>query len=67
MPLYQYECTSCGESFERRRRFNDAGSVSCPNGHDTTRRVLSAPAIVFKGSGFYVNDSRSGHKKGKDD
>jgi putative FmdB family regulatory protein len=59
MPIYEYECLNCGITFEKRQSFSDAPKAECPNGHSETRRLLAAPAIVFKGSGFYVNDSKS--------
>lgn len=59
MPIYEYECLRCGITFEKRQSFSDAPKADCPNGHSETRRLLAAPAIVFKGSGFYVNDSKS--------
>jgi putative FmdB family regulatory protein len=58
MPIYEYECLTCGAMFEKRQTFSDPPKANCPNGHPDTRRLLAAPAIVFKGSGFYVNDSR---------
>lgn len=59
MPIYEYECLQCGITFEKRQSFHDEPKAECPNGHSETRRLLAAPAIVFKGSGFYVNDSKS--------
>jgi len=59
MPIYEYECLTCGAHFEKRQRFSDPPQAECPNGHQETRRLLAAPTIVFKGSGFYVTDSRS--------
>lgn len=59
MPIYEYECLTCGVTFEKRQSFSDEPVAECPNGHSDTRRLLSAPAIVFKGSGFYINDSRA--------
>jgi len=58
MPIYEYECLTCGTIFEKRKNFSDDPQTDCPNGHGDTRRLLSAPAIVFKGSGFYINDSK---------
>ncbi len=58
MPIYEYECLDCGTVFEKRQSFSDEPKADCPNGHSDTRRLLAAPAIVFKGSGFYINDSR---------
>ncbi|GAB4433961.1 MAG: zinc ribbon domain-containing protein [Anaerolineae bacterium] len=63
MPIYEYECITCGTTFEKRQSFSDAPVADCPNGHSDTRRLLSAPAIVFKGSGFYINDSKSASKQ----
>ena len=59
MPIYEYECLTCGTTFEKRQSFSEEPRADCPNGHEKTRRLLSAPAIVFKGSGFYINDSKS--------
>ena len=58
MPIYEYECLTCGTTFEKRQSFNEPPEADCPQGHGETRRLLSAPAIVFKGSGFYINDSK---------
>ena len=67
MPIYEYECLTCGTTFEKRQSFSEPAKADSPNGHSETRRLISSPAIVFKGSGFYVNDSRNGgngkHKK----
>jgi putative FmdB family regulatory protein len=60
MPIYEYECLTCGNVFEKRQSFSEIPVASCPNGHSETRRRLSTPAIVFKGSGFYVTDNKSG-------
>ena len=62
MPIYEYECLTCGVIFEKRQSFNDEPKANCPNGHAETRRLLAAPAIVFKGSGIYINDSKSNSK-----
>jgi putative FmdB family regulatory protein len=64
MPIYEYECLTCGTQFEKRQSFSDAPVAECPNGHDDTRRLLATPTIVFKGSGFYVTDNRSKAKNG---
>lgn len=58
MPIYEYECLTCGLKFEKRQSFSDEPQADCPNGHSNTRRLLATPAIVFKGSGFYVTDSK---------
>ncbi len=59
MPIYEYECLECGAHFDLRQSHNPRAAVSpiaCPNGHKSVRRLLSRPAIIFKGSGFYVTD-----------
>ena len=58
MPIYVYYCETCGARFERMQSFSDTSIPTCPNGHTTVRRVFSPPAIHFKGSGWYITDSR---------
>lgn len=59
MPVYSFVCPVCGSHFEQRMSFQaDNHNIHCPNGHDGVRRVFSVPSVVFKGSGFYVTDSR---------
>ena len=61
MPLYEFSCQTCGRTFERVLPLDaDPSEVHCPSGHRKARRVYSAPSVVFKGSGFYVTDHRSG-------
>jgi putative FmdB family regulatory protein len=57
MPIYEYECLKCGAHFDRLQRFGDPAPEFCPNGHPQVHRLLSQPAIIFKGSGFYVTDN----------
>jgi putative FmdB family regulatory protein len=60
MPVYNYVCDECGAQFDQYLPFQDAGKkVSCPKGHAHTRKIISAPSVVFKGSGFYVTDHRN--------
>ncbi|HET6294673.1 MAG TPA: FmdB family zinc ribbon protein [Kribbella sp.] len=59
MPTYQYQCTECGNSLEVRQSFTDDALTVCPNCDGTLRKVFNAVGVVFKGSGFYRNDSRS--------
>jgi putative FmdB family regulatory protein len=60
MPVYEFQCEICGEVFEILGSINGSRSeVTCPRGHSQVHRLYSAPTIIFKGSGFYVNDSRS--------
>ena len=64
MPIYEYECEVCACRFELRRRFDeDERSPCCPQCQGTVRRLFSPPAIIFKGSGFYVTDNRSDSKR----
>ena len=68
MPLYEYECDACGERFERIQKFSDPHVEVCPNcGKKTVRKLVSSPAIQFKGSGWYITDyARKGAKEAKD-
>jgi putative FmdB family regulatory protein len=57
MPLYEYQCSACAHRFERIVKFSDAPLKTCPQcGKQTVEQLISAPAIQFKGSGWYVND-----------
>ncbi|MEU7323218.1 FmdB family zinc ribbon protein [Streptomyces griseoviridis] len=58
MPTYQYQCTECGEGLEAVQKFTDDALTECPTCHGRLKKVFSAVGIVFKGSGFYRNDSR---------
>ena len=60
MPTYQYACTDCGEQLEVVQSFSDDALTECPVCGGRLRKVFSAVGVVFKGSGFYRNDSRSG-------
>ena len=62
MPTYQYVCTECGTPLEVVQSFTDAALVECPTCGGRLRKVFSAVGVVFKGSGFYRNDSRSEKK-----
>ena len=57
MPLYEYECEVCGQRFERIHKFSDPPITVCVHcGKSPVRKLLSSPAIQFKGSGFYITD-----------
>jgi putative FmdB family regulatory protein len=58
VPTYQYACTACGEKHEAVQSFTDAPLTECPACGGQLRKVFSAVGVVFKGSGFYKNDSR---------
>ena len=71
MPTYEYRCDSCRRRYERRESFSAPSTHACERcGKGTATRILHAPTVVFKGSGFYVNDSRkseSGSSKSSGD
>jgi putative FmdB family regulatory protein len=58
MPIYEYECKKCGHRFDVMQSFSDPPIKTCGNNgcRGRVRKVLSPPAIIFKGSGFYVTD-----------
>jgi putative FmdB family regulatory protein len=58
MPTYEYECQSCHERVEAVQRFTDSALTTCEFCGGELRKIFSAVGIVFKGSGFYKNDSR---------
>jgi putative FmdB family regulatory protein len=58
MPLFEYQCESCGVRFERLQRKRDAALSECPECGGAVRRLIQPPGIIFKGSGFYVTDNR---------
>ena len=60
MPLYEYECFLCQHRFEKIRRVANASDVDCPECGGSVRRLLGAPALQFKGSGWYVTDYGKG-------
>jgi putative FmdB family regulatory protein len=60
VPTYQYRCTACDHQFEAVQSFSDASLTTCPACSGALRKVFSSVGIVFKGSGFYRTDSRSG-------
>ena len=56
MPLYEYECKKCHHRFERLQKFSDPHVKKCPKCGGPIEQVISAPAVQFKGSGWYVTD-----------
>jgi putative FmdB family regulatory protein len=57
MPLYEYRCSACDHTFERIVKFSDPPLKTCPKcGKETVHQVIHAPAVQFKGSGWYVSD-----------
>jgi putative FmdB family regulatory protein len=68
MPLYEYECKTCGHRFERIQKFSDPMVKKCPDCGGKVEQMISAPAVQFKGSGWYVTDyaKRSGSSSSSD-
>ncbi len=77
MPLYEYECKKCGHRFEKIQKFSDRMVKKCPECGGVVEQMISAPAVQFKGSGWYVTDyakksgssasSEGGNKEAKKD
>lgn len=76
MPLYEYQCDQCAHRFEVIQKFSDAPIAVCPKCGGPVQKLLSSPAIQFKGSGFYLTDygrgtspkeTKSGDKAAKSD
>lgn len=64
MPVYEYECSACGGRFEAVQKYSDAPLTACRTcGEEGVRKVLSTPAFVLKGSGWYVTDYASPDRK----
>jgi putative FmdB family regulatory protein len=56
MPLYEYQCQKCSHRFERIQKFSDPPVKKCPECGGKVEQLVSAPAVQFKGSGWYVTD-----------
>ena len=67
MPLYEYQCEACTHRFEQIRRFSDPPLTSCPRCSGSVRKLVSSPAIQFKGTGWYVTDYAKQDKKDRSD
>jgi len=62
MPLYEYQCKKCGHRFERIQKFSDKLLKKCPECGGALEQLISAPAVRFKGAGWYVTDyAKKGH------
>ena len=66
MPLYEYQCKKCHSLMERIQKFSDAPLTTCPHCGGELEQLLSAPAVQFKGSGWYVTDYARSSSKGGD-
>jgi len=60
MPIYLYECDSCGLRFEKMQRMTEEPLTDCPECEGQIHRVIQPVGVIFKGSGFYVTDNRKG-------
>ena len=56
MPLYEYQCDTCGHRFERIQKYSDPPVETCPVDGGPVKKLLSSPAIQFKGTGWYITD-----------
>jgi putative FmdB family regulatory protein len=65
MPLYEYKCKKCGHRFERIQSYSAADPTECPVCQGEVERLISAPAVQFKGSGFYSTDYAAKPAAGK--
>ena len=60
MPIYEYECGECCFRFEMKQGFDEEPEAICPQCQGRVRRVFHSTPVIFKGSGFYITDSRKG-------
>src|SRR5688572_26483160 len=65
MPLYEYQCEACSHRFERIQKFSDPPIETCPTCGGAVRKLISSPAIQFKGSGWYITDYKKSSGDGK--
>ena len=63
MPLYEYQCTACGKLTEKRQKFSDPEITDCPHCGGHLERTITAPAVQFKGGGWYADLYSKGVKK----
>lgn len=65
MPLYEYQCEACAHRFERIQKYSDPPVETCPSCGGQVKKLLSSPAIQFKGSGWYITDYARKSSDGK--
>ncbi len=58
MPIYLYQCDTCGVRFERRQHISESPLEDCPECDGHVRRIIQPVGVIFKGSGFYITDNR---------
>jgi len=61
MPIYEYQCEKCRKRFEKLQKITDKPCKKCPSCDGPLRKLISSPAIQFKGSGFYITDYAKKH------
>jgi putative FmdB family regulatory protein len=66
MPIYEYQCQDCGQRTEALQRMSDPPLTTCPHCNGPLKKLISAPAFQFKGSGWYVTDYAKGGSAGKE-
>ncbi|CAA9545481.1 MAG: hypothetical protein AVDCRST_MAG59-1249 [uncultured Thermomicrobiales bacterium] len=67
MPTYAYQCQACAHAFDAFQKFSDDPLTVCPECQGRIRRVIHPTPVVFKGSGWYITDSKNGGTNGKSD
>ncbi len=68
MPVYRYACPDCGYTFEQQQKFTDPPVMQCPRcGKQNVYRLVNRVAVAFKGSGWYITDSKSERSKQTDE
>lgn len=67
MPIYEYQCETCGHRVELIQKHSDPPLAECPKCHSAVKKLIAAPALQFKGSGWYITDySAKGKEKSAD-
>ena len=66
MPTYEYQCKTCGHQFEQAQRFSDPPLTECPKCSGAVRRMIFPAGVIFKGSGWYITDSRKSSADAKE-
>lgn len=64
MPTYEYQCKTCGHQFEQFQRYSDPVLTECPRCSGAIRRIIFPAGVIFKGSGWYITDSRKTESAG---
>jgi putative FmdB family regulatory protein len=67
MPIYEYRCSTCKTRIETLQKVNDPPKKKCPHCGGSLKKMISSPAIQFKGTGFYITDYAKKTNPGKDD